>query len=82
MHPMALQAGMRLGQFLAMSSKLWMDMLAGLRMIAYPLAAAVDRGVDKAIDTIWLVALLFASMFVTIASLFALIKVWEIRRRA
>jgi hypothetical protein len=72
-------------QFLAVPSKLWVDMLAALRIVPYPLAAAVDRGVDhfdRAVDHFDRIATTFIWVFAAILCMFAAIRVWEVRRRA
>lgn len=79
-------------QFLATPSKLWVDLLAAVRIVPYPLAAAVNRGVDRfdrAVDRFERIAITFEHIattfiwvFAAILCLFAAIRVWEVRRRA
>jgi len=88
---MAVQAWTAVRQFLAVPSKLWLDMLAGLRFS--PVAVAIDRGVDHidriavtVIDRIDRIATTFFWVFGLSVGLpfclFAALRVWEVCRRA
>ncbi|KAG8457115.1 hypothetical protein KFE25_007275 [Diacronema lutheri] len=95
---MAVQAWTAVRQFLAVPSKLWLDMLAALRIA--PVAIAIDRGVDlvvdridridriavNAIDRIDRIATTFFWVFGLSVGLpfclFAALRVWEVCRRA
>jgi hypothetical protein len=74
--------------FLEAPSKLWMDVVAGLRIVPYPLAhevhraadildRAVDRALDRALNCVERVALFFAVPL----WLWLCVKVYEIRRQ-
>jgi len=92
---MAVLAGTAVRQFLAVPSKLWLDMLAALRIS--PVAAAITRGVDH-VDRIAVTAIdridhridRIATTFFWVFGLsvglpfclFAALRVWEVCRRA
>lgn len=84
-----MKVGTMFREFMAVPSKLWMDMLAALRIVPYPMAAAINHGVTVMDNRIANIADSFLRLGYLLTFLTAIfvasqvaIQIWAIRRRA